>query len=122
MLRNDACTRSIWRGVMAVLLGATPESSNRRAILHRMQSVSGVILAGGMGRRMGGVEKALQPLRGRPLIEWAIDRFAPQVDELLLSANRELERYASYGLPVVRDSMHDEQATSGPLAGLLAAL
>lgn len=87
-----------------------------------MQAVSGLILAGGMGRRMGGIEKALQPVRGRPLLEWVIERFHPQVQELMLSANRELERYAAYGFPVVNDDLRDADASAGPLAGLLAGL
>ena len=50
--------------------------------------ISGVILAGGLGRRMGGVDKGLQAFDGKPLVQWVIERFAPQVDELLINANR----------------------------------
>ena len=52
-----------------------------------MEGVTGIVLAGGQGRRMGGVDKGLQPLRGRPMVAWAIERLAPQVDELLAIAN-----------------------------------
>jgi len=50
--------------------------------------VTGVVLAGGQGSRMGGVDKGLQPFRGRPMVAHAIERFAPQVDVLLINANR----------------------------------
>lgn len=72
---------------------------------------------------MGRVEKGLQGLRGRALIEWVIDGFRPQVDELLISANKELDAYARYGLPVVPD-VHRESGgeVAGPLAGLHAGM
>ena len=56
------------------------------------QKITGVILAGGLGRRMGGIDKGLQELRGRPMMDWVIERFAPQVDELLINANQNVER------------------------------
>ena len=62
--------------------------------------ITGVILAGGLGRRMGGVDKGLQQLNGKPMVQWAIERFAPQVDELLINANQNAERYGAYGYPV----------------------
>jgi molybdopterin-guanine dinucleotide biosynthesis protein A len=83
--------------------------------------VSGVILAGGRARRMGGGEKGLQPLRGRPLIEWVIERFSPQVGELFISTNG--DAYRRYGLPVLQDDIKEEDgARAGPLAGIAAAL
>ena len=81
--------------------------------------ISGVILAGGLGRRMGNVDKGLQELHGRPMVAWVIERLAPQVDELIINANQNLERYAAYGYPVVTDQIPD---FAGPLAGLHAAL
>jgi molybdopterin-guanine dinucleotide biosynthesis protein A len=78
-----------------------------------------VILAGGRGRRMGAADKGWVEFEGRALIEHVIARFAPQVDELLISANRNLERYAALGCPVVPDLLPDYP---GPLAGLQAAL
>jgi molybdopterin-guanine dinucleotide biosynthesis protein A len=84
-----------------------------------MGSVSGIVLAGGQGRRMGGVDKGLQPLRGRPLIEWVLARLAPQVAEIIVNANQNLERYESYGHRVVRDEIG---GFAGPLAGLHAGL
>lgn len=81
--------------------------------------VTGVILAGGMGRRMGGVDKGLLEWRGRPIIEWIIEALRPQVAGLLINANRNTERYAGYGYPVVSDSLPNHQ---GPLAGFAAVL
>lgn len=83
------------------------------------ERITGVVLAGGQGRRMGGVDKGLLELHGRPLAAWAAERLAPQVDELLISANRNGERYAALGHRVVGDRIPD---FAGPLAGLHAAL
>lgn len=81
--------------------------------------ISGVILAGGLGRRMGGTDKGLQELRGKPLVQWVIERLSPQVDELLINANQNGARYAAFGYRVVPDQIPD---FAGPLAGLHAAL
>jgi molybdopterin-guanine dinucleotide biosynthesis protein A len=83
------------------------------------EKITGVILAGGMGRRMDGADKGLQDLRGQPLVAWAIDRLEPQVDHLLISANRNLAQYAAFGYPVLPDDIPD---FAGPLAGLHAVL
>ena len=82
-------------------------------------SVSGIVLAGGLGRRMGGVDKGLQPLRGKPMIEHVLERLAPQVDEIVINANQNLERYAAFGHRVVSDRI---SGFAGPLAGLHAGL
>jgi molybdenum cofactor guanylyltransferase len=81
--------------------------------------ITGVILAGGQGRRMGGIDKGLQSLNGRPLVQWVLERLAPQVDRVLISANRNLPRYAAFGCEVLPDRIPD---FAGPLAGLHAAL
>lgn len=81
--------------------------------------MTGVLLAGGLGRRMGGVDKGLQNLNGQTLAAQVVARFAPQVDCLLINANRNAERYAALGYPVVADAIPD---FAGPLAGLHAAL
>jgi molybdopterin-guanine dinucleotide biosynthesis protein A len=81
--------------------------------------ITGLVLAGGQGRRMGGVDKGLQELEGRPLVQWVLDRLAPQVDSVLVSANRNLTRYASCGHPVLPDRLG---GFAGPLAGLQAGL
>jgi molybdopterin-guanine dinucleotide biosynthesis protein A len=77
--------------------------------------VTGVVLAGGQGRRMGGVDKGLTPLRGKPMAQWAIERFAPQVDEILINANQNLDTYAAFGYRVIPDAIG---GFAGPLAGL----
>lgn len=81
--------------------------------------ITGVILAGGLGRRMGGVDKGLQRLDDKPLVQWVLERLAPQVDEVLINANRNGARYASFGTPIIADEIGD---FAGPLAGLHAAL
>lgn len=82
-------------------------------------TVTGLILAGGLGRRMGGRDKGLQPFRGKPMAAWAIERLAPQVDVLLINANQNLEAYAAFGYPVVPDRI---AGFAGPLAGLHTGL
>jgi molybdopterin-guanine dinucleotide biosynthesis protein A len=81
--------------------------------------ISGLVLAGGQGRRMGGVDKGLQALRGKPLAAWVIERLEPQVDEILISANQNLERYRAFGHTVLPDRIG---GFAGPLAGLERAL
>jgi len=63
------------------------------------EAVTGLVLAGGRGSRMGGVDKGLQTLRGEPLARHALDRLAPQVGPLMISANRHLHAYAAFGVP-----------------------
>jgi len=82
-------------------------------------AVSGVVLAGGQGRRMGGVDKGLQPLRGKPMAQWALERLAPQVDEILINCNQNLDAYARFGYRLVPDEIG---GFAGPLAGLHACL
>lgn len=77
--------------------------------------ITGVILAGGQGRRMGSVDKGLKPLRGKPMVQWVLERFAPQVDEVLINANQNLDTYAQFGCQVVPDEIG---GFAGPLAGL----
>jgi molybdenum cofactor guanylyltransferase len=84
-----------------------------------MQGVSGIVLAGGQGRRMGGVDKGLQALRGRPMVAWVLERLAPQVGEIVINANQNLEAYARFGHRVVPDEVG---GFAGPLAGLHAGL
>jgi molybdopterin-guanine dinucleotide biosynthesis protein A len=84
-----------------------------------MARVAAVILAGGQGRRMGGADKGLVEYKGRPLVEWLLAVLAPQVDDIVISANRNLERYAAYGRRVLPDTLPD---FPGPLAGVLAAM
>jgi molybdopterin-guanine dinucleotide biosynthesis protein A len=81
--------------------------------------ITGLVLAGGQGRRMGGVDKGLALLRGRPMVAWVLDRFAPQVDEIIVNANQNTEQYAAFGHRVVSDEIG---GFAGPLAGLHAGL
>jgi molybdenum cofactor guanylyltransferase len=80
-----------------------------------MKDVTGLILAGGQGRRMGSVDKGLVAFRGKPMVAHVIERFAPQVAELLINANRNVEQYAAFGYPVIADEI---EGYAGPLAGL----
>lgn len=82
-------------------------------------TMTGCILAGGIGRRLGGVDKGLVTLAGRPLVAHVIERFAPQVDELILSVNRNHADYARHCPRLVGDSFGE---AAGPLAGIAAAL
>ncbi len=79
-----------------------------------MTEVTGVVLAGGQGSRMGGVDKGLQPFRGKPMVAHAIERLVPQVQELLVNANRNPEAYAGFGHRVIADEI---EGFAGPLAG-----
>ena len=83
------------------------------------EPVTGLILAGGEGRRVGGADKGLLDYRGKPLVAHVIERFAPQVDALIISANRNLEDYLDFGYPVVTDASEERL---GPLAGIAAGL
>ena len=79
----------------------------------------GVILAGGLARRMGGGDKTMRAIAGRPILDHVIERLAPQCASLILNANGDPARFDAWGLPVVPDDVPD---FAGPLAGVLAAL
>ena len=81
--------------------------------------VTGLVLAGGRGSRMGGVDKGLQIYRGMPLALHAMLRLAPQVGQVMINANRNLAAYESFGVPVFTDATGD---FAGPLAGFVAGL
>jgi molybdopterin-guanine dinucleotide biosynthesis protein A len=81
--------------------------------------VTGLVLAGGMGRRMGGVDKGLVLLDGRPMVAHVIERLTRQVGAIVINANQNVEQYAALGYPVVSDSIG---GFAGPLAGLHAGL
>ncbi len=84
----------------------------------RISQPVGVIIAGGQARRMGGGDKGLLNLAGRPLLQHVIDRLSPQVAAVALNMNGDETRVRDYGLPVLADEFHDH----GPLAGILAGL
>ena len=81
--------------------------------------ITGVILAGGRGRRLGGQDKGLIPFGGRPLVAWIIAALQPQVGRILINANRNTEAYGALGYPVVGDHLAGYQ---GPLAGIATAM
>jgi molybdopterin-guanine dinucleotide biosynthesis protein A len=81
--------------------------------------VTGLILAGGQGRRMGGVDKGLQVLRGKPMVAWVLERLKPQVTEVIINANQNQAEYGQLGCRVVGDEIG---GFAGPLAGLHAGL
>ena len=81
--------------------------------------ITGLILAGGRGSRMGGVDKGLQVYRGRPLAHHALERLRPQVRQVMVNANRNQEMYRALNVPVWPDEVPD---FPGPLAGMLAGL
>ncbi|MEQ1516826.1 MAG: molybdenum cofactor guanylyltransferase MobA [Usitatibacteraceae bacterium] len=78
-------------------------------------TITGLILAGGRGSRMGSVDKGLQPFKGEPMVAHVLARFAPQVDEILINANRSLDEYSAFGHRVIPDAI---DGFAGPLAGL----
>ena len=90
--------------------------------------ITAVILSGGAGIRLGGVDKGLELFKGKPLIEHVIDNISGQVDDLLLCVNRNHQRYKEYGYPLISDSLEHKNITTtkehyqGPLAGITSAI
>ncbi len=84
-----------------------------------MNGITGLVLAGGMGRRMDSRDKGLVVFRGKPMVAHVIERLAPQVETLVINANRSLGEYVTFGYPVVSDEIG---GYAGPLAGLHAGL
>jgi len=88
-------------------------------VTNELPPLPGVVLAGGLARRIGGGDKPMREIRGRTILSRVIARLTPQCQCLLLNANGDPQRFAAFGLPVVADEMRDYP---GPLAGILAAL
>lgn len=86
---------------------------------HVKAPVTGVVLAGGRSRRMGGGDKGLLELAGKPMLRHVIDRLAPQVSTTIINANGDPQRFAAFALPVVADTVG---GFVGPLAGVLAGM
>jgi molybdopterin-guanine dinucleotide biosynthesis protein A len=84
-----------------------------------MSSIVGVVLAGGLARRMGGGDKGLVLLQGRPILDHVLDRLKPQVERIVINANGDPGRLAGYDLPIVADAI---EGFAGPLAGVLAGM
>ena len=83
------------------------------------QQITAVILTGGKGSRLNGADKGLVTLNKIPLVQHLINRIKPQVNNIIISANRNIETYSNMGLPVFKDDIDD---FAGPLAGILKAL
>jgi molybdenum cofactor guanylyltransferase len=81
--------------------------------------IGAVILAGGLARRMGGVDKGLVEVAGKPMVKYALDILTPLVHSVVINANRSIEEYQQFGVPVVSDTLTGHQ---GPLAGLSAGI
>ncbi|HYW76458.1 MAG TPA: molybdenum cofactor guanylyltransferase MobA [Gammaproteobacteria bacterium] len=82
-------------------------------------NITGLVLAGGQGTRMGGLDKGLIEFKGREMIAWVLDAFQPQVAEVVISANRNIDRYRGTGAQVVSDA---GEGFAGPLAGIASGL
>lgn len=89
-----------------------------------LSQITGLILAGGEGRRMGGVDKGLQPYQGQALVDHVLARLLPQVSGIIISANRHLDDYRQRGWPVIVDDVQRQGKSNfiGPLAGVLAGM
>src|SRR4051794_32644930 len=97
-----------------------PRAMRARASgMTEIPATPGVLLAGGLARRMGGGDKPMRTIGGRTILERVIARLKPQCDGLILNANGDPARFAGFGLPVIPDTVED---FPGPLAGILAAL
>src|SRR4051794_2403908 len=97
-----------------------PRAMRARASgMTEIPKIPGVLLAGGLARRMGGGDKPMRTIGGRSILERVIARLEPQCDGLILNANGDPSRFAAFGLPVIADGVAD---FPGPLAGILAAL
>lgn len=83
------------------------------------KNITGVLLAGGLATRMGGGDKGLKKVQGKPILERVINTIRPQVDDLVINANGDASRFSSYGYDVVADSV---EGFVGPLAGILAGM
>lgn len=86
----------------------------------KINDITGVILAGGRAKRMGGQDKGLINVDGRAMVEIIIEQFSPQVKNILINANRNVEQYKKFNHPVISDD--DSTEFHGPLAGMLSAL
>ncbi len=104
---------------MAASADTRYDAPRRRTLMIKRIEITGLILAGGRGTRMGGTDKGLQLHLGVPLAQHALQRLEPQVAALMLNANRNLPTYQAMGVPVWQDETPDYP---GPLAGMLAGL
>src|ERR1700722_2108587 len=104
---------------MTQILNAPATSRDAPATSRDAPATPGVLLAGGLARRMGGGDKPMRPIGGRSILARAIARLKPQCDGLILSANGDPARFKDFALPVIPDTVKNHP---GPLAGILACL
>jgi molybdenum cofactor guanylyltransferase len=104
---------------MTKIVNAPATSRDARATSRGAPATPGVLLAGGLARRMGGGDKPMRQIGGRSILARAIARLTPQCDGLILSANGDPARFKDFALPVIPDTVENHP---GPLAGILAAL
>jgi molybdopterin-guanine dinucleotide biosynthesis protein A len=90
-----------------------------KSLIISPENITAVILAGGLGRRMGGVDKGLQLIHGKPMVQQVLNRLQHQVGKVLINANRHLDEYKGFSVPICSDSI---SGYAGPLAGIQAAL
>lgn len=102
---------------LLVALATVPTGVFR--IMIARENITGAILAGGQARRMGGADKGLMALQGKPLLTYVIDTLTPQVGTLMINANRNLDQYKALGYPIIQDTVSGQP---GPLAGIASAL
>lgn len=110
--RADAAAHTVCRSE------ASAPNTGTATVIDRAQ-ITGVVLAGGRGSRMGGLDKGLQLYGGLPLAQHSLRRLQGQVGAVLLNANRHLDQYHTFGAPVVTDTIAD---FAGPLAGFITAM
>ena len=117
MIRTSIMSRKSLHGTSARVKAAMTETSGMSRVIPSL--IPGVLLAGGLARRMGGGDKPMRTIGGRTILDRVIARLAPQCDGLILNANGDPSRFAAFRLPVISDGVAD---FPGPLAGILAAL
>ncbi|WP_217895689.1 molybdenum cofactor guanylyltransferase MobA [Oceanospirillum sanctuarii] len=101
------------------ILSGVPQPMTKQSILSDTREITAVVLAGGQGQRMGGMDKGWVNFQGRPMIHHVLEQISPQVQSVLINANRSLEEYQALGHQVVEDI---EQGYHGPLMGMLTGL
>ncbi len=99
--------------------GSPDADDNPSTDIPSIDHVGAVILAGGLARRMEGRDKGLIELSGKPMVQWVLEKLRPQAGSVVINANRNQQRYAAFGVPVIADAL---EGHLGPLAGLAAAL
>ena len=111
--------RDIWIQAGKIKPGEPEPAPSDQKTMATNPTIAGIVLAGGLGRRMGSADKPLLTLAGRPMVAHVVKRLSPQVAALAISANGDPARFADFGLPVIADAI---EGHAGPLAGILAGM